>query len=344
MEKACVKKNFLWVDYTKFIAIYFMIVGHLLDKGSHFYNLMYLFHMPLFFILSGYLYNQKSKMENYLKIFWGLLIPYLLYQFLFLPIRIIDLYFMEGANIINSFFACLKGIFQAATISNPTYIIVCGPCWFIMVMMQLRFIFNFVGINNKSIVTLIFLSIIISKYLICKNILLICCLNCTLIAIPYFSLGLLLRFNNINYEKFNSKIFVFLFTITGVFFLNLLLKYNGLIKISRPLEHTSLHPSLLVMYLGGIIGSYMLILFSCLKKRYLGFIDCISKNTLFIIFAQEVCIFILKLLKFSQYIDNINITLLKFLFICCLGFIILFICYIFIKFFEKYFPIILGKR
>lgn len=338
-------ENILCVDYAKFFAIFLMIVGHLLIVDSHAYSLIYLFHMPLFFLISGYLYKQKSEKENFLKIFWGLLIPYLFYQFLYLPLRLFDLVCLNGLNFVDTFVGCLHGILQAATVSNAPYIIVCGPCWFIMVMIQLRFIFNYVKINNKNLILMLIFSVLLSKFLIINNILLGCCLNCTIIAIPYFVIGLLLRNNNICLDKINpNKYFVFLYFIIAIFSLNKLLEYNGLIRVSRPLEHSLDTLSLFLMYIAALVGILMIILFSSLFKKHVGFVDRISKNTLFIIFSQEVCIFFLKLLNITQFLYKIQFIPLKFILILLFAFIVLFISYLCILFFEKHFPLILGKH
>lgn len=54
------------IDCMKGLAIIFMVVGHihisaLVDK------FIYSFHMPLFFIVSGYLYHRRTVSLEYLK-------------------------------------------------------------------------------------------------------------------------------------------------------------------------------------------------------------------------------------------------------------------------------------
>lgn len=48
-----------WIDYLKAIAIYLVILGHLPDE-LHIKWGIYLFHMPLFFIISGYCTNHEK--------------------------------------------------------------------------------------------------------------------------------------------------------------------------------------------------------------------------------------------------------------------------------------------
>jgi hypothetical protein len=50
-------KRVEWIDLAKFIAISLMVMGHLgLPKPAA--RLIHVFHMPVFFLLSGYCFNE----------------------------------------------------------------------------------------------------------------------------------------------------------------------------------------------------------------------------------------------------------------------------------------------
>ena len=239
-----------------------MIFGHIIDHNSRLYSFLYLFHMPLFFIVSGYLYDKKNVIYGCQKLFYGLFIPYLLYQFLYLPLVLYNYVIINNQPFGETFIKCLYGILQGATISDAPYYIVCGPCWFIMAIMFLKLFFSFFNNKKINILFLFVFSIILSKILILNNILLCCCLNCTILAIPYFLIGMLFRIYKINFG-ICRKAFLIVYVFFSIIILNLILNYNGLIKMSRPLEpFFNSSPSLLLMYLGGILGSLMVIFLS----------------------------------------------------------------------------------
>lgn len=48
------KTRIQWIDIAKGITIIAMIIGHSVPYGSSIRNLIFSFHMPLFFILTGY--------------------------------------------------------------------------------------------------------------------------------------------------------------------------------------------------------------------------------------------------------------------------------------------------
>ena len=50
-----IKKRIYWLDIAKGIAIICTIIGHIAPFGRNVRNLIFSFHMPLFFILNYYL-------------------------------------------------------------------------------------------------------------------------------------------------------------------------------------------------------------------------------------------------------------------------------------------------
>ena len=54
------------IDIAKAIGIILMVIGHT-RCPEYLRHLIYLFHMPLFFILSGYFLQKKSDVGEYAK-------------------------------------------------------------------------------------------------------------------------------------------------------------------------------------------------------------------------------------------------------------------------------------
>lgn len=75
------KKRENWVDNVKVVACIFVVLGHFFQSMTlsnilpandlyHWFNqTVYLFHVPLFFICSGYLYQKLSRVEDFTS--WG---------------------------------------------------------------------------------------------------------------------------------------------------------------------------------------------------------------------------------------------------------------------------------
>jgi fucose 4-O-acetylase-like acetyltransferase len=75
------------IDVARGIGIALVVFGHLND-GSFLRNWIYLFHMPLFFFLSGYLHKVKTDYRGFFeKKFIRLMIPYFSFLLLYAPIE-----------------------------------------------------------------------------------------------------------------------------------------------------------------------------------------------------------------------------------------------------------------
>lgn len=89
-----IQKRIEWIDYAKVIGIWLVVLGHILNAGrpieSELHTLIYSFHMPFFFFVSGLLFSTKdmgfgafavSKIKS-------LIVPYILLNILCLILSI----------------------------------------------------------------------------------------------------------------------------------------------------------------------------------------------------------------------------------------------------------------
>lgn len=76
-----------WLDMAKGIGMILVVYGHSYGPNNRY---IYLFHMPLFFILSGFLYNdQHSFLQFVIKKITTLYIPFAGWNFIIMGIRLI---------------------------------------------------------------------------------------------------------------------------------------------------------------------------------------------------------------------------------------------------------------
>lgn len=77
-----VVKKFEWLDVAKGVGILLVVSGHSIIDGGAFSPVrgsIYLFHMPMFFILSGYTIKEGSFKPFFWKKIWSLIVPYISY-------------------------------------------------------------------------------------------------------------------------------------------------------------------------------------------------------------------------------------------------------------------------
>lgn len=335
-------KNILWVDIAKFIAMFLVVLEHVVlafkmqdsEVIGYIRNVIVTFHMPVFFFISGYLYKQRTKHDNYVKILYSLAIPYLIYQFLYLPLKLGYYISYENISPLSATIKCFVGILlgdNLGTQGSKYALSVCPACWFIMVMIQLRLIFSQINITQRKLFYISIISIISLLCLNVANIDLYFCLDNTLYAIPYFTLGYYIKNygSNLNLQKINNcyLVIVLLLILQLVYFI-----------------HHNFH-NLITIYLCGFIGIFFLITFSKLWKKSNVFINIIAKNTLFLIFFQSLFLFITKWIKLYDLMNDIPHTSIKLLFVIFYSFFIYVISYYIILLIEKCkLEILLGKK
>ena len=166
-------KRVEWVDYVRAFACFLVVLCHLMQSlqtanldnnkvlTSHINWLIYLFHMPLFLCVSGFLYS-KTKMqftlENYKsfakKKIINLSIPYFTFYLLYLVINIIFSSSVNSPKGINEFI----GIFN-----NPM-----SPFWFLYALLSIfimiPIIENIFKNNKKSVMVFLVILKIISIF------------------------------------------------------------------------------------------------------------------------------------------------------------------------------------
>ena len=98
-------KQLKFLNIAKGIGILLVVFGHIIQGDNFLCYVIYSFHMPLFFIVSGfmesYIYSRKniSIFEYYTKKIQGLFIPYILYSLLYMIYDVIRLAFFHRINI-----------------------------------------------------------------------------------------------------------------------------------------------------------------------------------------------------------------------------------------------------
>ena len=145
------KKRIEWIDYLKVFACILVVIGHLIqslqksnidnyENITSFINwFIYLFHMPLFFAVSGYLYEMNKKQFSWkqyknfvIKKIINFGVPYIVFYLIYV---IINMVFASSVNNPRGIEE-IKGI-----VNNPM-----APYWFLYALLS---IFIFIPLLEK---------------------------------------------------------------------------------------------------------------------------------------------------------------------------------------------------
>ena len=134
-------------DIMKGIGIIAMIIGHC-QVPMIIKDFIFVWHMPLFFIISGYFFK-PSPIKRYInKNFISLVIPYLITATLLFSLSLLKDFYHKETDPINSFL----GIFVAAgsdglPMLGDYYV---GAIWFLLALFWCRTIYNVIIMNSLT--------------------------------------------------------------------------------------------------------------------------------------------------------------------------------------------------
>lgn len=219
-------KRIEWVDYSKAIGIFLIVLGHTQISNSikgYFYS----FHVPIFFFLSGYLFTIKNKnlKDQLEKKIFKIYVPYsIFYLSIYLLFIIKNLIKNENIN----YFKPLLGMVY----SRPEYMLdMTGQLWFLTCLLLVELIGYIIITNISNDKLILFIAIIFSSFgylygLFFNEIKLPWSLDVAFVSVIFYISGYLYK----KYESSNKKMNVP--TVITIFFINIVCTvYNGKIDM-----------------------------------------------------------------------------------------------------------------
>lgn len=315
------KEKINYIDYSKGIAILFVIFGHVYSGNNIATTWIYSFHIPLFFIISGFLLKlnkNKDTKSMILKKFKSLMVPYILFSI----ISILGHYLINDL----SYMILKKSIFNTITLFGVEAL------WFLpaLFISESIFLYEKNNIDKNKYKILFYINIFLIIYifmLIDKKNYNSVIENFTIVLVRSI---VALFFINIGYylykviSKINLKIYqIFILAIISVVFS----KLNGSVNL-----YSVQFDNLFLYVLNSIIGSFLTI---SIAKKINGSkaLEFLGQNTLIIMATHQLIIEAILKSTLIKYLNGI-------IFI----FIILLLEYPLIKIINKYLPFMLGKK
>lgn len=312
-----------WIDWIKTICIYLMVVGHA-DIFRYESMFFYTFHMPAFFIISGYLYKRHSWIKT-LKSFIIPMITFSLFNLLFYLL----LLWHNNQEISFSLFEAYIPPLRIKYDSN-LYCLYSG-FWFVEILFLCRMFlgdinyFSFVQ-KNKLVISFFLLTILILLPFVFSEEFLI-----KAYGFRFFSAMILVLFgywlknnleNFLKFYKYNYKLIFLLWIIITL--------HNG----SVDMWSGNYGKSILIFISNSIIATTLLI-YLTKKLNSNKIVEIFSKGTLLILGVHVPILQILNLyITFNDH--GLILPWIK-------AVLVLLLCYYPIKLSLKFCPKLLGK-
>lgn len=233
-------------DIMKFVGIVLVIIGHMTDVGR---NVIFSFHMPLFFILAGYFYHERCLDESVRKDVKHLVYPYWLTSVFIIVTYIIASLFKEDINLQRWFIAMLYGSGSAHSSMYFGNIPSIGAIWFLLALFWCKNVFNVIKRFCKHWLIASFIvsgsAIILDNYVINLPFALLPGLG----AVMFYAIGYLIKQKG-GFKNFNPYVGAICILLWFVSFLS-----PGLLCMVK-----CYYPNIVVNVLGAIGGTYALFL------------------------------------------------------------------------------------
>lgn len=206
------KTRINWIDQAKGIGILLVVIGHMAIplKLS---IIIFSFHMPLFFFISGFLFNEKKYASDFKTImifkFSTLIWPFITFTFLALALR--SIYDFE--NTVETF--DYAGFLMGMDSINV-------PLWFLTALFSTEIIFSqIVRISKHSLKIIIGLVLLLTAIGLLNayfwNLQIFLNINIALIALSFFLGGWLFKKYGVFEIQANLKILIIYLVISLVF-------------------------------------------------------------------------------------------------------------------------------
>lgn len=289
------KKRIIWVDWLKVIAIWMVVVGHFSPGLSK--SFIYSFHVPVFFLISGYLY--RTSLGFWKKLLNKLIIPYLLICASQYIIKFL-IYFINcksfSGSILNMqphwwFVNVIIGFHSGKTLGGLFGTEGCSVMWFVYSLIIIWIIEHYC--RKVSSIVMILITALIGLYLHISDINHGSGFFNAFLCYPFFRFGIIIFKHNIDSKitiflnkisishKFKISLYI-LFLFCMIIIQYIVSYYNG---VSGYVEG-EYGRNLILAYFLGLLGSFILFYFCnyCIPDN-LNFkiISLLSSSTIIIL-------------------------------------------------------------
>lgn len=317
MECKDIKKRKLWIDLSKVMLIYLMVVCHL-GVAQVIDTTIVSFHMSAFFLISGYLHRDGDWWGTVKKAIKRLLVPVLFFNLLGYCVWIFhnsDVPFTLNEYITKPIIGL---VMLNPSVARP----MCMPMWFCIVLFFAKFLFGMCK-NRRMKIIAFFICLILSIVLLYIKFSGSNFIGRIFLGTLFYIIGYLLR-GNIDRLLLTKQHIRIIIAVGAFIFLCGISLYNG-----RPTWlNYEFGKSFLFFICTSILGALLtFVLSSLIYKKTINIISYLSKNTLTIL-GVHLLLFPL-LPHVNNYIG---------------AFIVLVYCLPIIWIFNRFVPVLIGNK
>jgi len=330
-------KRIDWIDTAKGLGIFLVVLGHI-PLATEYSKYFYMFHMPLFFFLSGLVFK-RDKFHGFSQFIKNrsksLLLPYLIFSLAtYLFWLILGRHFGNDASVDINVLKPLIGTFYS--VGTDGWLVHNVPLWFLTCLFLVESMFYWIASLKRKMIWVILGIASVVGYVISNSlhIRIFWSFDIALVATVFYGVGYLLKDQIFKFfgEKPNILIFIFL-GLVGVLIANL----NGYVDMNG-----NTYGNYFYYFIGGIVGISFCLTISKYFER-VKIINFLGKNSLIIMALHNIALSFIKAILvfgFSFSLDGVGNSLFWSVSIAIAVMVALIPAILFI---NKFMPFILGK-
>lgn len=324
------KQRVAWIDFSKVICIYLVVLGHALSYSvtneCYLRNFIYLFHLPVFFFISGYLYHstEKNFYLDLLQNIKSLVVPYI---FLNAIALILKMPFYTHHDYYPAFFNFLIGHGHAPA----------GPAWFLLCLFWIKVqMFYIIKLKDSMQLLCAFLYCLLAYYFPWH---LYWDIDSSFMAMPIFVLG---YYSKRHYSEYINKHYSS-FMMGAVFIITSVTTFGlSLVQQKEAMFSRLFGTSGVLFYVAAILGIIMVISICKLLEGYNNKYVTILSSGSIIIMGLHGVFYGYTLLVINKFIAiPSEYVIFEKIFICL---IVLAELYLPIIYLQRYCSLFLGGR
>lgn len=303
------KKRIDWIDALKGIGIILVVLSHTTNGGEVLRTLIFSFHMPLFFMISGYLFKPNLRFVKFsFKIFKSLVIPYIC-------CATFDLIIVACNGSFESICALLLDFLFVK--GNP---VINRPTWFLIILFEIELLYYFVYrlTNWKKCmlgILLFMLSFLCGRRFVFG-------LNIVPFSMCFFVIGDLCKNVKAYIQKKRTKLYHWYTYLIIILIWLILSMYNGPTDI-----YGYIHGKSSILHVvNGFLGTAVFTVIA-VKLRHIRLLRYFGENSLIVLcthyyFTRKIFFYLCSILKCEYIYENllgqIFITLVTMIIIFCI--------------------------
>lgn len=331
-----------WIDWLKMIGMFFIVWGHL--SPEYLKDFIYAFNVPVFFLVSGYLFRPCKWNKFINKNVRALIIPYFLLGLtVVIFFAIIKIYF--GGYDASYFPLSILALFAGSQTGFGNGI-GCQALWFVYTLFLAKCLANIIGYKSlvHALISIVFLYI--AELLSIEGINVHSSYVNLLVAYPFFAIGFTLEVHlrdvmshyseSINKKKRVKIVSTVLIMIAIVVFGSIL---NGMVEM----YNSKFGVDLLLFVVNGLLGSCALALLCMMagnKDSNNNIVGFLSRGSVLVLAWQIIFLFIIDLIATKLNIGIIHNDVITFMLAISIYMVFIPI----IKIVMKHVPILVGNR